>query len=323
MADPHGLLREAVEAIVVRPPLSFSWFGAIAGAIPPRVRRGLTEAQLRLDLEERLARTLYAGFYSRGSAAPIPVSNAGSRPDDSFVRALSRANRGVGCSDPGWRVLARNGSWAVVTKGGLAFTAANAPSSGSRVTVRLSNERLRLAPGFYMAIGDRPLDMRHRFVRVYWNIDSAGAAPLVAAVTGLLNERGIPFRLKVANRPDEFARCDAAVLYARRSDRALVWPIVDRVRLRLSSRLGLSVPAFTKSIAPGLAVAEEPPAGESFGMSRCRIVASALVRAATGNARGTEERMLAIEHGFAERGLDLRRPFLNARSRDVYPSLTR
>ena len=37
-------------------------------------------------------------------------------------------------------------------------------------------------------------------------------------------------------------------------------------------------PVFTKRIAPGIAIAEEPRTGDSFGQSRCEILADALIR---------------------------------------------
>lgn len=322
VADPIDTLRGAVDAVAVRPPLSFSWFGTSSGSIPPPTRRKLTETQLLGDLEERLALTLYANFYRRGSAAPMRGDNGGVRPDPSFVNALSRANGGRGSTDRGWTCVASHGSGSVVVKDGVAFTIDRAVPAGSRVTLILPKERLRLAPGYYMAIGDRDLDAGAPITRIYFNLDDAGAVALVRSVTTILNEGRVPFRLKIADHPSRFDRCDSGVLYARRRDRARLWPLLRIVRARLGARIGATVPAFTKQIAPGIAAADEPRSGESFGMDRCRLAARGLIRAAMKCRSGPGERIAEIERAFAERELDLRQPFLNPQTRDIYDPLS-
>lgn len=320
MPDAIAALRDALRAVVVRPPHSFSWFGTAVSS-PPSMRRGLSPDHLRLDLEERLALTLYASFYRRGSAGPIVPPEGPLRPDDRFVRSLSRANRGSGCDDPGWRTVRRHASGAVFTKRGLSFTvsAAGAPNG---TTIALPKELPCIAPGFYTALGDAVPRPNDAIVRVYWNVEAGGAARLVTALTRSLNEHGVPFRFKIANHSAAFGRCDAAVLYARRADAARLWGLLGAIRRDLRSRLGVAVPAFTKAIAPGVAVAEDPARGESFGMHRCRIVAGALVRSALRRRTGIDDMLREIEAVFAEQGLDLARPYLNAGSRDRYPAMT-
>jgi len=61
-----------------------------------------------------------------------------------------------------------------------------------------------------------------------------------------------------------------------------------------------ATPLFARTLAPGIAFAESPPGGESFGINRCRLLAEGLLE---GFAAGTapEAAMLArlVAYGIA------------------------
>ncbi|OLT60254.1 hypothetical protein BJP37_15700 [Moorena bouillonii PNG] len=82
------------------------------------------------------------------------------------------------------------------------------------------------------------------------------------------------------------------------------------------------VPLFTKQLLPGLALSEEPDykftPKEDFGMNRCQIVANALLEAWLQGHDSPEGRMNFILHNFSLLGIDLKRPYLNANSKDIY-----
>ena len=75
-------------------------------------------------------------------------------------------------------------------------------------------------PGFYCAIGDGDEDDARDapapLVRFYWHLTARAAVPYMAAITGRLNQRGIPFRTKVLSDPNGYGRADAGVLYLER-----------------------------------------------------------------------------------------------------------
>ena len=85
------------------------------------------------------------------------------------------------------------------------------------------------------------------------------------------------------------------------------------------------VPLFTKILAPGLGLAEEPnqkfAKQESFGQNRCQIVAKSLLEARQTGNNSPKERMAAIMHNFSLSGVDLQHPYINADSEDIYTSL--
>lgn len=130
-----------------------------------------------------------------------------------------------------------------------------------------------------------------------------GTAPdLFARVVTALDGYGLGFRAELAGDPDACLRTDSAVITVGRDD----VPALARVVLRLGERapfaLAPSVPAFTRQIAPGIALADQPGAGTSFGRHRCRLVAAGLV--AAGHGAGPAERRGAVLATLRAAGLD-------------------
>jgi hypothetical protein len=179
------------------------------------------------------------------------------------------------------------------------------------VRVRRPKELCASSPGFYIAVGDNALGREAVEVRVYFNIAAAGAVPLVAACTRLLNGARIPFALKVLDHPTGFTRCDAAVLYLGAGG-------FDRARDPLSAivsgctpHLRRDAPAFALPLAPGVAVGEHRSSlGASFGASRCRLVAEGIVAAHEQGAGGLSDRLAAVARRFVAHGLDIDAPYL-------------
>ncbi|MCA1733397.1 MAG: hypothetical protein LC732_07330, partial [Acidobacteria bacterium] len=270
-----------------------------------------------------LADCLYANFYCMGGPTrPLADWSALDIEDPQWLERLARANRSCECRDDGWAEVGRDGRELIVRKNGLTLRVDARVSRQARngLSIVIPNEYFRLSPGFYMAASRMPFPSRAPLFRVYWNLSAEGAIPIVRNATEQLNEAKIPFRLKVPAHPDAFNRCDAAVLYVARRDRGPVFEFIDAIHASVRRYLNPSTPVFTKPIAPGIAVAEEPREAESFGESRCGMLASALI-GCDGRARGTA-RFEWVRAAFARSGIPLHRSFLNPGSRDVYPLLS-
>jgi hypothetical protein len=195
------------------------------------------------------------------------------------------------------------------------------PSLAQRHAVRFPKELLKLSPGFYMALGNEGLafESGRAIVRFYWNLRAEGAPLLVSSATRLLNDDHVPFRLKVVFDPLGYKRCDAGVLYIRRADYERTLPAVHQILAELAANLKPGTPVFTKGLAPGLGLAEEPAASEdSFGMDRCRLLAEATVRIHERAVAEAAARLAIVEEVFTESGLDLAAPYLNPGSPDEY-----
>jgi len=133
---------------------------------------------------------------------------------------------------------------------------------------------------------------------------------LVRALTSRLNAETVPFRLKVANHPIRFGRCDAAVLYVPIEAFEGVRAMLAHVAVTMASRLRPRTPAFTLALAPGVGLAESPATGESFGEHRCRLVADGIVGADERGVAPGAARVEAVIVSLAENGVKIDAPYL-------------
>jgi HopA1 effector protein family len=320
-------LRDAIGAAAVMSPTSYSWFGRRSQPLSRDLLAAMDPGVAREYLIEGLTHELYRSFYSQGR--PVPLSSHRSvpaRPDRAFAEALSRANAGRGGWDPGWRVAAVDRCTVDVVRDGLRVRARVSDcrgtcSAGSPVSIRRPKELCAGTTGFFTALGDtapdsRPEDLE---VRLYFHMTREGAAPLVAACTGLLNDAEVPFNLKVVDRPGGFCRCDAAVLYLGGDGFDRVRDSLPAIASACAPYLRREPPAFAKPLGFGVAVGEHRSRlGGSFGSSRCRLVAEGIVAAHERGARGLQDRVDAIAQRFAAHGLDIDQPYLVPGSIDRY-----
>ena len=317
----------ALEATVIRPSGSWTWFGrrvarAPAHTLGPAVGRAFRVATLE--------RVLYESFYCPGVPTPSPLQErrVAPRSDPPFAEELSTANVGRGCWEKGWRIEARRGEDLLVGKDGLhvlvapsrAKVPAGGPLTGSPVQIRLPKELPYASPGFYTALGDTDLrvESARGLLRLYFHVVPSAAPNFMAAVTSALNERSIAFRLKIVDSPERFARCDAAVLYVGVADFEYIRPLIHGLSSRSDVRLHERAPAFTKKLRPGIGLAEQPASGESFGTDRCRLLAEGIIEAHDLGARRSDERLAVVVAHFGSRGIDLEAPYLEPGSDDRY-----
>jgi len=320
----------AVRAISIVWPTSFTWFGKRPPPLAPKVRRALSRDAAEQYLVETLQEHLYTNFYCKGFASPLRWSGREPHavsPMPPLVGELSRANSGVGYWQSRWLVRAVEGEGILVVRAGLelrvgkddyAIAPGQAVALGAAVSVRLPKEFPDISPGFYLAASDVELTDAdwHQLVRVYWHVTPLGAVRLMRTVTVMLNRAGQRFRLKVANDQWRFDRCDSAVLYIRKADYHSLRDKLEEIYRAVRDDLQPLIPAFTRQLAPGVGLAEEPKPGYSFGMHRSRLLANGLVRAHKQERTSVPDRMHAVAVAFAAGGTRLNRPYLNHGSHD-------
>ena len=328
MSVYRQVVEGALEALRIDTPTSYTWYGEQSPPLPPDVVAEMGEDTARDFLCDRLQSQLYTNFYCSGQAVPAQRERMTiARPGAAslFTDSLSRANTGTGSRESGWKVVREEDDGRlVVYRNGLSLWARPAEvrgdelSPGSEVSVTLPPELLRLSPGFYMALGNEELDVEESLVRHYWHLDSHGGVALVAAATRVFNQARLPFRLKVLIDPDGYSRCDAGVLYTPRRLQAEVSSLLPPLQATVAEHLRPGTPAFTKRLADGLGVAEDPPGPDSFGMHRCRLLADAMARAFELELETTAERLELVERHFDEHEVGFDHPYLNAGSVDEY-----
>jgi hypothetical protein len=196
---------------------------------------------------------------------------------------------------------------------------------GDFCRVRIAKEMRQLMPGFYFAFGNGSQqdtrDTSDPLVRFYWHLTADSAVPYMALATTLLNQAGVPFRTKVLSDPTQYVRADAGVLYLERRYFGPAREIVREIHERMRPGLRPGVPMFTKALADGLGLAEDPNNQMSFGQSRCRIAARTLCACFAQGVSDPEERLSLLMKAFEEEGLDPASPHLDKNSTDFY-SLT-
>lgn len=144
-------------------------------------------------------------------------------------------------------------------------------------------------------------------IRMYLGPEVSRLPDLVGSLTAGLEGRGEPWLMKVAVQQSHLGRADALVVYLRNSS-----AFGDIVGWSLGRTRAEPGPPLTAPLAPGVAWADDPGDGRSFGESRCEIVAAALERTLDG---GDDAFLAAVHEEFLAVGLDPASPHLRGDSR--------
>ncbi len=249
------------------------------------------------------------------------------RGSDDLTPLLEAANSCRASWDEGWkmdqmlsqgRILARKGGAARAFLPGEYLThrgIGSGPKAGCRLSIFIAPGSAELQTGYYHAFGETvsEFEENEQTIRFYWNITRDGAPRLVETITREFNRFQIPFRFKCASRASDYPRRDAAVLYLHARYYPIAALVAEAVHAQLSTGLDQGTPLFTKRLADGLALAEDP--GESFGENRSRILAAAMTAT---RGKSLDERRAEVRLKFEQRGLSLDQPWLNAGSVDCY-----
>ncbi|HUB82430.1 MAG TPA: T3SS effector HopA1 family protein [Bryobacteraceae bacterium] len=276
------------------------------------------------DDAAELTGLLYTRSYTR-SVLDVPTGSAAAPRD--LSADLAAANQSRSRWWKGWRVeqvlddgrivAARNGAERAFLPGEyVAYRGIGTGlAKGEPISVFSAAGSSEIQPAFYYAFGEAVADFEWTgaTLRIYWNVQPEGAPRLMAAVTREFNRYQIPFRFKCLNAASSFPRRDAAVLYFDRRHYRLAALLVESIHREVLPWLSPGTPLFTKPLAPGMALAEDP--GASFGMHRCAILAEAM---AASPGKPVEERLAELRRCFAERGLCFDSPWLNANSAETY-----
>lgn len=322
-------LLQIVRAVKITSPVSLSFAGNISSL--PVDQQPDVASSARSAVVQYLGKELYLHCYSRkftGTIADIPITSA----DERFVDQLSAANSSREYFAQGWRILSQmpTGHY-IVGKNGLtrilfagefiSHSDFRGPiQEGTAISIFCPRESKTMHPGFYYVFGEGLGDQQddRGLLRFYWNIQADGAVSLVGLLTEKLNRFQIPFRFKLANNPLGYDRSDAAILYVNYRYYRPVAELLADVRLNVAHWLESHTPLFSKSLAPGLGLAEEPTTGESFGQQRCRILADAIWNIYELKLDKDEQQLEEIKKQLAESGIDPDLPYLNAGSTEDY-----
>jgi hypothetical protein len=327
-------LQAIVSAVNIHSASSFSFAGGAPVNVGPSGFGQSKNVGPQTPVEpliQALQSTLYSSCYVRpfdgSSGYPSGIQPLQAASDPGFPARLSQANCSRDHWEPGWIVhQLGHGGMIFVHKGerhravqpGEFAGAGMAPQPNQMVSLQVLRESFQMQPGFYFVFGETISDQYDDFsiVRFYFHLKPEGAPLLIKKLTTDLNLFHVPFRMKCLTDPAQYVRSDSAVLYVSQRFFRITATLLST--LAGAQWLRPSTPFFTRELAPGLAVAEDPGNGESFGMHRCRMVAEGIVDAWLQRTQSLEARMTAVRQRFLQNGLTLERPYMSAASQDVF-----
>jgi len=183
-------------------------------------------------------------------------------------------------------------------------------------TVAVTKRRDSHAPqeGWWYTWGSTAPPPGPPMLRIYWNCRFEPVAEVVRAVTAVLEDKELPYMLKCPSDAALFGRCDSMVLYVS----ADVWNAAREglraAHQRVAKRLCPDVPRLALRLGPGVAIAEDPADGRSFGESRSRAVADGVIHVLLSGVVDTEEVLETMAARLIAHDICPARPYLRSGS---------
>jgi HopA1 effector protein family len=266
--------------------------------------------------------------------SPLVKNNLVNGVDRDFLRQLDRRNPSRGYLDPDWQIVAETEDRElVVLKDGLHLHIdrqfhiphhLRQAKIGDLTPVYLPHNLVGIDT--YIIVGDLGFpqpdpchsDQSSPLVRVYFNISPDSAVEIAAQLTGELNQLGIQFQLGILHNPTRFYRRDGATLHLSQTSYVAAQTHLAALYRSHQADFSPDVPIFTKQLAPGLGIAEEPLTTNSFGIHRCELVAEGLVSAFYQGQHSATERLNWIATAWDRAQIDQSHPYLNPTTTDNY-----
>lgn len=316
-ADFPEPIRRALAAIAREVSIRSPFYFRVADEAPEMAQSEVTDypnEALGDPLVHALTERLYARYYCRRRAP----AERDKRATDMLAQ-LAQANASRDGWDEGWSIVSRDAGGAAVLRSGArtrlvkadGFRADSADAE-ARAAIARRREDTTLQADYYYAYGESLGDRYEELVdaRLYVNLGADAAARWTALLTREFNAYQLPFALKVLRHAAGYERVDTCIVYVPRRHVCFAASIAADIG-RIEGGLRRATPLLTRRIGPGLALADNPPGGTSFGLFRMRLVSEAIVATWRSGRTGVDARMRAITSAFRSAGLDLRRPWLN------------
>jgi hypothetical protein len=292
---------------------------------------------LSLQLQSFLYQVYFNGSWSvspelKADISDSPIENNTVRGlNIEFYDQLHTSNCGEGYFDPGWLILKQeeDGSLAVqkqdltlhVQRDRHLHPMEQSVDVGAIAAIRLP--RNLIIEEFYVAVGNAgPPSIGKEVINLYFNLTPEGSIAVMESLTRQLNATSLPFAFKVLFDPSDYNRHYTGILNINKNTFETLQPILQNIYVRHQDQFRAQVPLFTKTLSPGLALAEEPSysptSPETFGINRCQIIAASLFEAQQRGDRSPHQRVSCILEHFHSLQLVAQFPYLNAGSQDNY-----
>ncbi len=155
-------------------------------------------------------------------------------------------------------------------------------------------------------------------MRTYLNIDDYDRVNFVKELYVGLTKLELAFDLKLILGVNASFRCDNVVLYSLKEDFARVVESIFRAVTVRDFLIRNAVPLWTHKMSAGIAVADNPPTGTSFGKYRSDALATALTHSLLDGYEGISAYDKVLVE-LSNAGIDLKKPYLiTPGSVDIY-----
>ena len=206
------------------------------------------------------------------------ADTASARFEDGWTVTTPReATERTGPPTSPWQVPAVRGGdvrWVdpidLVVPGGIGLR----PPLGTQVAVCARRDSVSMLPGWWTTTSQAWSRSSPPLLRLYWSVDPGDLCRVVERLTAHLDP-ATPYALKCPLDLDRCRRPDAVVLFAPAAEWSALRDRVAAAHRAVVDWLRPRIPALTRALARGLALAEDP-GDDSFGMHRCGILARAL-----------------------------------------------
>lgn len=284
-----------------------------------RVARPFLDGRSRPLGAEQLALELYTHWFTMSGHGLRPAALA---EPPTLIARLRHAHAGTLRFEDGWRVVASPEQGTIVAERRgeqvmLAppdFVNLDRPAApariGDTVAVTARRDEIDLENGWWMTDGRNGPAPPTPMVRLYWNCPPRSAPELVAGLTAVLEGEGVPYTMKCPVDAALFGRVDAVVVYVTPAVYESTKPELRELHARLADSLDGPTPPLTLRLARGVAAAEDPGDGQSYGQSRCAAVADALTTAHRRSTAADDQLVAAMLDGLAVHGISRTHPFL-------------
>ncbi|MBP0019770.1 MAG: hypothetical protein J7647_19730 [Cyanobacteria bacterium SBLK] len=330
-------LTKICQAVKIGSPTEASFAGK---RVPEATIAGHQQQMLaagQTPLIARLQSQLYLYCYCQQFDGTLPeepkLDNPSQVQDPTFLQNLSQSNTGRERWESGWQIYKIEASGQILAqKSGIVSMfwpgqfiyqegAGMPPRVGANISVFLPKESFTMQPGFYFVFSETQNGYEDDYsqVRFYWHIQEQGAGTLIRCLTQKFNQFQVPFRFKCLTYwNSSFPRSDSAVLFVSKRFTQISARLLSEVYPKVKKYLQPRTPLFSKKLALGLGLAEDPGNGDSFGTNRCRILAEGLWNAYSKGLQTERDKLGEVIQQFNQYGISLERPYLSPGSIDRY-----
>lgn len=270
---------------------------------------------LRLD---RLCDWLYATWYSVPDPAPLPSRCLRSGDLASALRSSLPGSTSwqdgwvaMRCDRSGRCIAGREGQIRDLLPGDYANISRPGvpPQPGDHIVIAKRIDWVDQSTAFWgaQAIAGEP---HGPLVRLYFSVDSVHIGTVLNEVATILDRLAVKYSLKCPLRSSDYCRVDTLILYLEKDSWESAAPTICAFASSLEVYLRDSVPPLTLKIAQGVGFAEDPGGSESFGQSRCRYLASAVLEIIKHPDASRTNNLQLLANALEASGIDPNQPWL-------------